>query len=155
MINKSSQPSAVSVSEMARRVGLSRQRFHQLIQQGIFPPPVYDVATKRPFYPAEIQEQCEDVRRQNVGVNGVTILFYSRRNSPVPARAKQRPVPVRKTPKSRPYADVLEAVRGLGLAKVKPDQVETAIAELYPAGVEGVERGEVIRSVFVSLVRKG
>jgi hypothetical protein len=29
----------VSVSEMARMVGLSRQRFHQLVQCGVFPQP--------------------------------------------------------------------------------------------------------------------
>jgi hypothetical protein len=43
----------VSVSEMARMVGLSRARFYQLQQAGVFPLPVYDVASRRPVYPQD------------------------------------------------------------------------------------------------------
>ena len=39
----------VSISEMARMVGLSRSRFHQLIGT-TFPWPLYDVKSRRPFY---------------------------------------------------------------------------------------------------------
>jgi hypothetical protein len=70
---------AVSISEMARIVGLSRQRFHQLIQAGVFPAPLYDIATRRPFYNEEMQQTCLEVRRRNCGINGKAVLFYSRR----------------------------------------------------------------------------
>ena len=41
--------SVVSVAEMARMVGLSRQRFYQLLGK-TFPFPLYRIATRRPFY---------------------------------------------------------------------------------------------------------
>src|SRR4051812_5990340 len=69
----------ISVSDMARRVGLSRQRFTQLVSEGVFPSPVYDVQTRRPFYTAELQERCLEVKRRNVGVNGRVVLFYTKR----------------------------------------------------------------------------
>ena len=45
----------VSISEMARMVGLSRSRFHQLIGT-TFPWPLYSVSTKRPFYDEDVAE---------------------------------------------------------------------------------------------------
>jgi len=41
--------SIVSISGMARMVGLSRARFYQLVGT-TFPWPLYDIATRRPFY---------------------------------------------------------------------------------------------------------
>lgn len=69
----------VSLAGMARLVGLSRQRFHQLMSQGVFPPPVYDIRTRRPHYTEEMQAICKTVRERNVGINGRVVLFYSRR----------------------------------------------------------------------------
>ena len=54
--------SVVSVAEMARMVGLSRQRFYQLLG-GTFPYPLYDIATRRPFYTEEMQQVCLEVRK--------------------------------------------------------------------------------------------
>jgi hypothetical protein len=47
---------AVSVSEMARLVGLSRARFYQLIGTGTFPAPSYDPGSGRPYYDHEQQQ---------------------------------------------------------------------------------------------------
>ena len=69
----------MSVSQVAISVGLSRQRFHQLVKQGVFPPPVYDIQTRRPHYTEEQQNVCLAVREKNVGINGKVVLFYSRR----------------------------------------------------------------------------
>jgi hypothetical protein len=40
----------VTVSEMARMVGLSRARFYQLQRAGVFPPPERDAETGRPCH---------------------------------------------------------------------------------------------------------
>lgn len=48
---------AVSVSEMARMMGLSRSRFYQLIGSAL-PFPIYDVATRRPIYDQQLQQTC-------------------------------------------------------------------------------------------------
>lgn len=76
--------SGVSISDMARTVGLSRQRFHQLMKAGVFPQPLRDEATERPYYNEQGQAQCLEVRRRNCGVNGKIILFYARRLQPAP-----------------------------------------------------------------------
>ena len=104
----------VSVAEMARKVGLSRARFYQLVAEEIFPSPLYDVATRRPFFNEEMQQLCMEVRRRNCGVNGKPILFYSARH---PLGSQPRPV---KKPKAEPkqknqYADLLDGLRSLGL----------------------------------------
>ena len=38
--------------------------------EGVFPPPVYDLRTRRPHYTEEMQKMCMAVREKNVGVNG-------------------------------------------------------------------------------------
>ena len=65
---------AVTVAEMSRMCGLSRARFYQLIGN-TFPWPVYDVATRRPFYDEEAQRMCLEVRRRNCGVDGDRFCF--------------------------------------------------------------------------------
>ena len=137
---------AISVSDMARRVGLSRQRFTQLVSEGVFPAPVYDVLTRRPFYTSELQERCLEVKRRNVGVNGRVVLFYTKR---LPA-----PAPTAKPSNGQTnghYAELLDGLKGLGLTSVTAAQVEAAVKKLYPKGVKGVASGELLRTVFLHL----
>src|ERR1700722_18347446 len=82
----------VSISEMARMVGLSRQRFHQLVQAGVFPQPKRDEANGRPYYDEPTQQQCLEVRRRNCGVNGQVVLFYARRQGQ-PTQTPKAPKP--------------------------------------------------------------
>jgi hypothetical protein len=142
----------VSVAEMARMVGLSRARFYQLVNEGIFPSPIYDVHTRRPFFSAEMQEVCMDVRKRNCGVNGKPILFYAARHP-----LGQQPRPMKKS-KSEPklknqYVDLLDGLRSLGL-EVTVAQVEPVVKEMFPAGIQNLDCGEVIRSVFLRLKRQ-
>ena len=44
-----------SVTELAKKLDLSRARFYQLQKVCVFPEPVYCIRTKRPFYPMDIQ----------------------------------------------------------------------------------------------------
>ena len=141
----------VSLSGMARLVGLSRQRFHQLMTQGVFPPPVYDVQSRRPHYTEEMQTICMAVREKNVGINGRVVLFYSRRpDLPVPKKqiSRQRSTPLPK------HSSLIDGLRGLGLATVTEQQVEAAVKELYPNGTAGVGEAEVLRAVFVHVMRR-
>ena len=86
------QKKAVTVAEMAKMVGLSRARFYQLVGTS-FPFPIYDLATRRPFYPVALQEICLDVRRQNCGIDGKPILFHRRPRMPRPRRRERNPPP--------------------------------------------------------------
>ena len=94
-------------------VGLSRARFYQLIGSA-FPFPLYQMATRRPFFNAEQQQVCLEVRRKNCGIDGKPIMFYARRGGESLPRAKnRRPTVQKKT--TEPLAGLLESVHALGL----------------------------------------
>jgi hypothetical protein len=132
----------VSVSEMARMVGLSRQRFHQLVQAGVFPQPQRHDG--RPFYDEPTQQKCLEVRRRNWGVNGQIVLFYARRQ-PAPTRPKKL------SPAPSPHADLLDGLRALGLVSATAVDVGEAVKTLFPQGNTAVDQGELIRAVFLHL----
>jgi hypothetical protein len=136
----------VSVSEMARQCGLSRSRFHQLVVGGTFPFPLYDVQTRRPFYPAELQQVCLEVRQRNCGINGRPVMFYAKRIG------EPAPVKRRRSPESA-HADLLGGLRGLGLV-ASASQVAAAMKDSFPDGVATVDRKEVLRAVFLHLRRQ-
>lgn len=132
----------VSVSEMARMVGLSRQRFHQLMQAGVFPPPQRHEG--RPFYDEPTQQECLEVRRRNCGVNGQVVLFYARRQA-TPIKPKKV------LPDPSQHADLLDGLQALGLVSVTAAEVGAAVKTLYPQGITGMHEGEVIKAVFLQL----
>lgn len=140
----------VTVAEMARMVGLSRARFYQLQQEGIFPLPLYDIATRRPIYPEAMQEACLEVRRKNCGANGKPILFYARRIETTNRRATRRVLPPTTIDE---LGGIVEGVKSLGLM-VKSSQVKAAVKELFPQGITQVDQGEVIRAIFVQMKRR-
>ncbi len=141
----------VSVSEMARMVGLSRARFYQLLGT-TFPKPVTDEASGRPCFPEELQRVCMEVRRRNCGVNGRPVLFYARRLQPTVTRRPLKPKPP--VQRDRLLAEVAVAVRALGLTVVSDGQVGAVVRELYPAGLAGADLNGVIRAVFLALRRQ-
>src|SRR5215218_2388003 len=127
---------AVSVGEMARQVGMSRARFYQLIEKGVFPQPARHPETGRPFYTAELQAACAEVRRTNRGVNGQPVLFYARQQAPANSRQAHRQ-----------HAGLTDALKGLGLASVTAAQVGDALKQLFPGGNKGVDEAQVVRSL--------
>jgi len=140
---------AVTVAEMARMLNLSRQRLHQLIGTA-FPYPIYNITTRRPFYPEDLQRLCLEVRRRNCGVDGKPILFYARRGGALSSPMKR---PKKAKPNSAHVA-ILDAVKSLGLVSVTADQVGSTIKLLFPQGVESADQAEVIRGIFVHLQRQ-
>jgi hypothetical protein len=131
----------VSVSEMARQCGLSRSRFYQLVGTA-FPFPVYDVGTRRPFYPVELQQVCLEVRRRNCGIDGKPVMFYAKR------------VPAPKPRKVEHYGDLLDGLRALGLTTATGSQITSVVQQLYPAGIANAAQSEVLRAVFLHLKRQ-
>jgi hypothetical protein len=127
---------AVSVTEMAAMLDLSRARFYQLMQAGILPAPARDADTGRPFYSEELQRVCLEVRRRNVGANGKPVVFYARRKVVQRIRVGR-------------HDGFIDALESLGLASVTESQVSTALAELFPAGTADLTEAEVIRAVFL------
>ena len=120
----------VTVSEMARMVGLSRARFYQLQKMGVFPQPVYDKG--RPVYTEEQQQVCLEVRRRNRGIDGRPVLFHARRRGTEPARRSPRAS--KPIPKNKDVAALLDGLNALGLTTATAAQVVKVTAELFPKG---------------------
>ena len=142
------QKQAVTVAEMARMVGLSRSRFYQLVGSA-FPLPQYNLATKRPFYPVDLQEACLEVRRRNCGVDGKPILFQRRGRETTPVNPK--PSKRKAMPDDHRHQDLLAGLKSLGLTSVTAVQVEKALKELHVSGSEGKDQGQTLRAVFLKL----
>ena len=142
----------VSVTDMARMVGLSRARFYQLVRAGTFTEPDREPTTGRPCYGEEKQRQCLEVRRRNCGIDGKPVLFYSRRLSAGPRRPKTA-----KPKLEAKKGDVMALVEGLnalGHTTAAAAQVEKIMTELHPKGTSGLDQGEVLRAVFLEIRRR-
>jgi hypothetical protein len=137
---------AVSVSEMAKMVGLSRARFYQLLDAGVFPTPLRNPSTNRPYFDEQLQRSCLNVRQRNCGINGEPVLFYAKRQTTATTTKKT-------AGKKPPHADLLDNLKGLGLAATTA-QVEAAIHVLYPDGTRGIPESEIIRGVFLHVKRQ-
>lgn len=147
--------SIASVSQMARLVGLSRAQFHYHVRNGAFLPPVYCVASRRPFYTQAMQLRNIRVREEQVGIDGRYVLFYEQRQSPNEVRSALRNnTGAARTSRVR-HEGLIEGLRGLGLSNVTGDLVAAAVRECFPNGTADVEHGELLRAVYRHLRRSG
>jgi hypothetical protein len=139
----SSPKAAISVTEMAKIVGLSVNHFRQLCKRGVFPMPSYSTHNKRPFFDIEAQQVCLQVRQTNIGHNGAYVLFYGPRQS----EASGQPNGGGKHEKpSERAVGLAKSLKHLGL-DVTAQQVEEAAAEVFPQGLPS-EDGQAIRALF-------
>lgn len=143
---------AMSVSEMARAVGLSRARFYQLIRRGTFPAPDQEPVTGRPYYSEDKQRICLEVRRRNCGIDGKPILFYARRQDFGSGKSKSQKRKLE--PKGKDVTALLDGLNALGLTTATAAQIEEVTKQLYPNGREGIDQGEVLKAVFLEIRRR-
>jgi len=151
---ESSLKAVISVSQMARMVSLSRSRFYSLMEQGIFPRPLYLIRTRRPVYNAEMQAACLAVRQRGIGFEtGEPILFYeprgsSKGSSSISLARKKKPKAKVKTVVDPVVARLIDGLKQLGLNDLKPTVVASALADCYSDGTEGVESGAILAAVY-------
>ena len=127
-----------SVTELAKKLDLSRARFYQLQKVGVFPEPVYCIYTKRPFYTMGLQEKCLEIRKTGIGHNGRPIIFYSKRNISSKRQNNQ----------SRKYAELADTLKQMGL-NVSAVKVKNAVKVLRPETSEQPSiDGTIIRDLF-------
>lgn len=139
MLSNNDLKAVCSVSELAKKLDLSRARFYQLQKVGVFPAPVYCLYTKRPFYPIDLQGRCLEIRKTGIGHNGRPIIFYSKREV---ATTKPRSCSEQK------YKELSETLKQMGL-KTSPVNVRKAFMTIYPDEWEKVDiDGAVIAEVF-------
>lgn len=146
---------AVSVSEMARSLRLSRARFYELIEAGVLPPPVYLIRTRRPYYPAELQAVCIRVRETGEGINGEPVVFYAARSSTSAPKTTRNNGIRSKASRSDPMLEpLLSGLKQLGMSDPDPSAVGAILAELYPNGASTEDSGAVLTAVFRRLKRR-
>ena len=137
--------SVVSVTEMARMVGLSRARFYQLVRRGTFPAADHDAVSNRPCYCEEKQRQILEARRRNCGVDGKPLLFYSRRRDLGQMKAPARPMKLKT--KSNQYAEVIDILEQVKITMTTA-QVEAVVKELFPEGTDGIDPGTIVEAII-------
>lgn len=147
--SSSPQPVAITVSQMAARLGLSRRRFYELVVAGKFPPPTYLLESRRPVYLRDGQEECLAVRTTGIGFDGLPILFNERRGAAMPRAARSGPV---RRAHVRPAHDegasvLVEQLALLGVV-TDVESVRQATEEMFPEGLGGVNEGHLVRTLL-------
>ncbi len=145
----SSTKSVVTVAEMAEMCQLSRSRFYDLMEAGVFPKPVQHPSSKRPMYDRGLQEKCLEIKETGVGANGAPVLFNRKPKKVGPAKVQRKPA----QDKTPDHADLIDALKGLGLTATA-QAVTEALAALFPTGHTGLDQGDVIRRLFLHLQGK-
>ena len=127
---------AVSVTEMARMVGLSRARFYQLVKQGTFPPADQDAART-----ARATSRRSSARFSKLG--GETAASMASRScstadATTPGRRGQRPArpAARSKDVVKKYTDLIDGLAALNVT-VTVAQVEPVVKEVFPNGTDG------------------
>ena len=150
----SNMKAVCSVSEMAQKLELSRARFYQLQNVGAFPPPIYSIKTRRPFYDIRLQQICFEIRETGIDFSGEYILFYSaRKNTSDNPRKSSTSNNGRRSGKNSQYQELIETLGMMGL-EVNYVQVQEAVKELYPDGIEAEDQGVVVREIFRFLKKR-
>lgn len=140
----------LTISDMARSVGLSRSRFYALMQQGVFPMPLYLIATKRPFYNERLRDECLNVRRTGLGVNDQPILFYPRRAGPPTTRSSKSSLRGKKKPPTiNPRVlRLIDLLKGLGVESPSPQSVTAALSDCFPNGADDKADHELVGAIY-------
>ena len=143
-------PTALNISQMARLLNLSRSRFYQLLAENILLPPIYSLDTKRPFYTAQMAERNIEVKKNNVGVNGKVILFYTPKADFVQNRTRhsRRKTKAEAQPENANYAELIEGLESLGMEEISATQIRSALANCFPNGTDDVGFDEMLTAVF-------
>ncbi|MFC1675952.1 helix-turn-helix transcriptional regulator [Planctomycetota bacterium] len=131
-----------SISELAKRLGLSRARFYQLQKIGVFPMPLYCIRTKRPFYPLDLQQQCIRIRKTGIGHNGQLVIFYNRQKD----KSQNQP--------DSGCKQLRDTLKQMGL-NVTLNTVENAIKTLYPRGLSSDTNKNIIARDLFRYLRPG
>ena len=143
MLSDNDLKAVCSVTELAKRLDLSRARFYQLQKMGVFSRPVYCPRTRRPFYTLSLQNECMRIRKTGIGRNGRPVIFYARRKD---KSAKDQQW---LNPEFERFCQELTGIlKQMGLG-VTHSQVRKAVKVLHPKGLEQYAiEGTIIRNLF-------
>ena len=140
---------AVSVLEMAELCEISRSRWYELVDAGVFPAPVVLLPIKRPVYDRAMIEKCLQIKQTGIGLGGTPVVFNRKLKKIWPTKHRTKP-PAKEQPTDPLIEAILDAVKALGLTTTAQAVLE-AVAVLYPTGIADQDQGDVIRKTFLYL----
>ena len=140
----SSRSRFITVQELCEMLGISRSRFTTLQKRGVFPSSLR-TSSNRPVFDHNLTQQCLDVVRSRVGINGEPILFNAKKKA---EPSKKRPVSAKDK-----HEDLIAALASLGLS-ASSEQVGMAIAVLPNQGAD-LDHPALIKAVFLHLKKQG
>jgi len=143
-VSGSSRSRFVTLQELVEQLGISKGRFAQLQKQGFFPPALR-TSSNRPVFDQTLVQQCLEVVRSRVGINGEPLLFNR--------KPKQEPLRKRVTPASKKHEALIVALASLGLSPTV-EQVDAAIASLPNQGAD-MDEPSLIKAIFLYLKKQG
>ena len=114
-------PEYVSMTQMAKLLNLSRSRLYQLISEEILLPPIYSLNNKRPLYTSKMVRRNLEVKKNNVGINGQIIIFYSAKSKLVQTVKKTKK---KSQSENSKYEDLIDELEALGITDIKSSQIE-------------------------------
>jgi predicted DNA-binding transcriptional regulator AlpA len=138
---------AVSVTAMAKLIGMSKSSFYDYVRRGVFPYPLYTLANRRPFYTVDVQQEILAVRQTGIGCNGEYVLFYERREKP--------PVTATTSVRRPDHSVLIEGLKSLGLNGVTAAQIDQALTTNFPNGTANIDEAVVLRLVYRHLRGSG
>jgi excisionase family DNA binding protein len=127
----------ITLSELCDQLGIGKQTYYKLVRRGLFPAPMR--AGTRPVFDQDLTQQCIDVVRTRVGINGEPVLL-NRRSGPASAPKKKV------APK---HEDLIAALASLGV-QTTPAKVQ-AVLETLPTDLP---EPELIKAVFRELKKQ-
>lgn len=146
MTNERPIKAVVSVAQMCRLLHMSRSQFYWHVKRGTFHAPQYLASNNRPYFTASMVEDNLRVRETGVGVNNEYVIFYERQTTGT--KPSERKVKAN-------HASLLDGLKALGLVGLTAEQVEAAVAVVFPSGTTGQDDASVLRAVFRQLKRSG
>ncbi len=131
-----------TLTELCEQLGISKTRYYQLQRRGVFPAP--QRAGNRPVFDQNLTQQCVEVVRSRVGINGEPILFNRK---PAQEPSKKRPASVKGK-----HDDLIAALGSLGLS-ASVEQVTAALSTLPNNGGD-LDEPALIKAVFLHLKKQ-
>lgn len=133
-----------TVTQMAKKLGLSRPRFYQLLTAGVFPPPAYCLSTRMPIYTLDLQDACLTIRKTGIGFDHKPVRFYSPRKTRRPHPEHEQLVAVlRQMRLSVTTAQIRKALHQLGLPGTGQKETDPEVIRLLFIHLHGTRQNDV------------
>jgi len=126
----------LTLTELCDQLGIGKQTYYKLVRRGVFPAPMR--AGTRPVFDQDLTQQCIDVIRSRVGINGEPVLLNRPGTAPAPKKKA-----------ADKHEELIAALASLGV-QTTPAKVQ-AVLETLP---QDLPEPELIKAVFRALKKQ-